>query len=436
MSSLHKADSRISNLPSAQRRAAAEQKYAEAVELYASSDLSIREVAERCRVTASGLSAHIGKYHRRLLFARYGVSDDDESLRQIKVKTRHGQSFITHIKYKDAIEACGDMAYIEFNVSQVARLFNLNGPALASQLKVHYPGVIEAREALRKRLCIADNAHRGPRRWSIEAYAAALEIYRDTDLTIPVVAERCNVSKSGFCQFMRFYHKDVLAHKAARRKASVQRKGAGRKGLPSGNGGHYGPKPETVARYAQALELYRTTSLTIDDIVEQAGVPAAGFKGYLHRWHREEKLRRRGVEWDGIAEMDLSAAPKYLKSTAAKYASAISSLRANPRPVAEVAREFGHDPDVFRHYLKVHEPALVAPQGMTRLPNGCRVRQSAIDKYGKALEEYGSTPEPLKSIAARHGIAYNSIFNFIKRNCAELCQKHDRLAEEARQSQR
>lgn len=421
----------IHNLPTSQRKSAAEQKYEEAVEMYATTDLSIRQVSEICGVTAAGLSSHIGKHHRDLLFSRYGLDYSDESLKTIKVKPSRGQSMITHLKYKDAIEACGDIAYIEFNVSQVARLFSLDGTALASQLRVHYPGVIENREKLRKRLGIADNTHRGPRQRSMETYSEALEMYGSTDLTLLQVAEKCNVSPSGFCQFMRFYHKDILTLKASRRKASKKDQGLRKPGNLAGNGNLYGPRPETVLLYGPALELYRTTCMTIDQIVEMTGVPSAGFKAYLHQWHRGEKLRRRGYEWDGVSEVNLQATPHYLKSTAAKYEAAIASMRSNPRAVAAVASEFGHNPEVFREYLKTHEPELVATQGMTRLANGKLVKRTALEKYSNALDEYASTDENLKSIALRHGIVYNSLANFINRNCPELQDKHKRLVAEA-----
>lgn len=417
------------HLPTSLRVPAAERKYAEAVALYAASDLSIRRVAEQCGVTAIGLSAHLGKHHRDLLFARYGLDVTDKDKYSIKVKPPRGQSLITHRKYKEAIEACGDIAYIEYNVSQVARLFNLNGTGLASQLRVHYPEIIPTREKLRQRLGIADNTHRGPRQRCIEGYADALEMYRDTDMTIPEVAERCHVSKSGFCQFMRFYHKDILAHKSARRKEARKDVGVRKPGKLAGNGNTYGPKPETVALYAQALELYRNTSMTIDEIVEKTGVPDAAFKGYLHRWHRGEKLRRRGYDWDGEREPDLQGTKQFLKSTAAKYAPAIASLKENPRHVAEVAKEFGLHPEVFRQYLKMHEPELAKVRGMARLANGRLVKLSSFKKYAQAIHEYATTGASLKSIAERHGLVYKSLMNFILRNCPEERESHIKIVE-------
>lgn len=422
----------INRLPSSKRESAGEKKYSEAVNLYASTDLPLRIIAKISGVTPSALSAHIARHHRPLLYARYGLTPENLETTSLKVKPRKGQSANTYHKYKKAIEASCDLAYIEYNISQIARMFNLNGTALASQLKVHYPEVIPNREIMRQRLGIADNTYRGARPTSKDIYTKALEMYRDTDLTIPEVAERCDVSKGGLTQFLRFYHKDIIEEKAARRSAARKAVGNRKQGELSGNGMLYGPKNETIALYAEALQLYKTSSLTITEIIEKTGVPAEGFKGYLHQWHRGEKMRRRGFEWDGISKPNLDSTRAFLKSTTAKYAPAIASLKKCPRPVATVAAEFNLNPDVFREYLKVHEPAIAESQGMMRLGNGRRVKKSTYDKYNIAVTEYAGSPESLKIIASRHGVTYNSILGFILRNCPDAHESHKKIVEQAK----
>ncbi len=405
----------LNRMSAKERSSVAERKYAGAIALYASSDLSLRQVAEACGVTARGLSAYIGRHHSPLLYTRYGLGVAIPLAEAIKVKSPKGQSRTTHLKYKEAIEACGDMAYIEYNVSQVARLFDLDGTALASQLRVYYPDLIPNRERLRQRLGVADNIHRGPRPASLEAYSAALDLYRDTDLTVPEVAEKCEVSSGGFCQYMRFYHKDVLAHKAARRRAATGETDSERAGHLSGNGRLYGPKAETVAFYAEALEMYRTTTKTVKEIAAATGVSCEGFKWYLHQWCKDDKKRREGRAANGIA--------------ATKYAAAIDSLRRAPRPVAEVAAEFSLNPDVFREYLKVHEPELASQQGMTRLSNGRLVKASSFEKYRDAVNDYATSADSLKSIAERHGLVYVSLLGYINRNCPEEREHHQRFVD-------
>lgn len=398
------------HLPNPERVLAAKSKYADAVALYAASDLPLCRVAKLCGVTAAGLSAHIARNHRALLLARYGFDACEPDA--IKVRPPKGQSVKTHLKYKEAIEACGDIAYIELNVSQIARLFNLNGPALASQLRVHYPHIVPYRERLRLRLGLADNVYRGPRAASHEAYEEALKIYRDTCMTIPQVAQKCNVSKGGFIQYMRFYHKDIIAGKEACRSEARRNSASRREGQLSGNGSLYGPKAETVARYAEALELYRGTPMTIRDIAATTDVPMEGFKSYMKQWHRKESRGR------------------IRKAASAKYAPAIQSLRENPRSVAEVAAEFRLNPEVFRKYLKAHEPSLAAGQGMTRLADGRVVKKTSREKYKVAVHEFATTAEPLKSIAERHGFVYNSLLGYVLRNCPAERESHRKLVGE------
>ena len=164
---------------------------------------------------------------------------------------------------------------------------------------------------------------------------------------------------------------------------------------------------ETKEKYKEALELYRNTSLTIVAIAEQTGVSKGGFRNYLRRWNRDLMLQRRGgtpAQYEDGCGTDLTHTKRFLKSTAGKYAAAIESLKVNPRPVNQVAIQFGVDADNFRRYLRTHEPELVAGLGRKRAANGKIVACQSEDKYAEAVRLYASTPEPLKMIAQRLGL--------------------------------
>lgn len=382
----------LNRLPSFERISAASSKYAAAVELYASSSLSIREIAETTGLSQKALSHYLSKHHRPLLYKRYGIKIS-ESDRPIKIKSPRGQSRATHIKYKEAIEACGDIAYIELNISQIARIFGLDPTGLSSQLRVHYPDIIPAREDLRKRLGIADGIHRGAKPASKSAYEDAVPIYMNTDLTIREIADKLGISRRGFGQYMRFYHHEAIAIKAQRRKEAKKVYHQRLSGTLSGNGQLYGPKHVTDKLYARAISLYSEGSKTLKEVIQETGVPPTGFRHFLDQWHRDVRHIRK----DG------------------KYGAAIASLRENPRSVTEVAREYGLNADVFREYLKKHAPDLAQSQGMVRLDNGKLVKKTAWDKYRPAIEEYRKEGGSLHSIALRHGLIYNSLLSFLKR---------------------
>lgn len=189
------------------RRDVEARRYAAAVDLYAAGDKSLSEIAGQCVVRVSGLAEHISRYHKDLVRSHYGNSKVLDELNRIKARQQVGQSRVTHLKYYRAIEACSDITYIEFNVQQLARLFNLSGNALLQQLKTYYPSLLEQRERTRRKLGIAK---RGPRKETESVYSEALTMFRDTNLNLAQVAEKCGVSRGGFSRFMRCYHKDLV----------------------------------------------------------------------------------------------------------------------------------------------------------------------------------------------------------------------------------
>lgn len=268
-------------------------KYAEAVRLYAETDMTITDIATQCSLSRGAFSQYLRRYQRELMLRRHEIPTDGVDLAAVKIVQAGHQCRKSHEKYKDAVAACDSMKYIELNVSQVARLFHVTPTGLANFMRVHYEDVLPLREKIRRRLGLADNTHRGMSSNAREQYAEAVEIYRTTDMTIPEIADCCNVSESGLAQHLRFYHKDILRNKDSQRKqATALRKKP--RGAMLGNGRKNTPSPEVVIKYADALALYKSTAMTMKDIVEMTGVSAQGFRFYLHKWHKPLVLVRSG----------------------------------------------------------------------------------------------------------------------------------------------
>ena len=408
------------------RRHALHQKYEKAVTLYADTDMPLKAIAEKCEVSAGGLKSYLRRYWRELVLRRYRIPIGEKKPQEVKIIEASKQNINAHAKYKDAIAACDSLEYIDLNVSQIARKFGLDGTALANFMRVHYSDTLVWREKVRHRLGINDNIHRGVRPECTEQYADAVELYRDTDLTLPEVAEQCGVSPSGFSQHLRFYHKETLKQKRQRRQTA---QGEAKKafGKLTGNGRIHRPSPKTEQTYAPALALYRDTALTMKEIVKQTGVPAEGFRFYLHKWHKDMVLERSGIVGNPDEPIDLRSARVRMKTVAAKYEKAIDSLRQQPRPIAKVAAEFGFNPEVFRDYLHKHEPELARSQGMMTTASGKTVSRRSEEKYAEAIHLYETTTENLKSIAARLGLTYNSLGGYIRRNYPEVIVRHQAL---------
>ena len=398
---------------------AADSKYREALSLYAATDMSIRAICVQCGVSYAGFRSYLYKYRRDLLLSRHGVTGSSARIADVRLRGPRGQTAAARAKYKDAIAACGDAKYVEYNVSQIAHMFGLNPTGLSNQLRAHCPELLERRERERRRLGLADNQQRGVRPWCRERYAGAVELLRTTEMTVPEVAERCGVSFTGLRQHVLFYHKDLIGMRIELRERGKSQK---RKGHVTGSGRRHEPTPESRERYREAVRLYRDTSMTIKEIARRLGLNPFSFTHYLQTWHREDVFARRGAEYREGAI--LSQTKQYKKPTAAKYAPAIERLRAENRPTSEIAAEFGLHPEVFRQYLKEHEPELYARQGMMRAPNGRSVSRRSMEKYAEAVGLYETTAEPLKTIARRLGLNYNSLSGFVRRNFPELIAKN------------
>lgn len=408
------------------------EKYREAVELYSSTSLSYVEICRRCGVSLSGFSRYIGTYHRHLMLKRNGIPCTPENAGSIKMSQRRGQHPATRAKYKEAIAACDSMDYIEYNVSQIAREFGLNGTNLGRQLRTHYPEVLEFRERARQRLGLDDGLPRGTRPWCKEQYAEAVELLQaDRYITVQDAAERCNVSYSGLEQHLIFYHKELVENRIKVRKKAVRQQ---RKGKITGRGTLHAPKPETVEVYTEALHLYRTTPMSVRKIAKQTGVSLRGFYDYLQTWHKDLVCQRKGIPYEEGKPVDWSSVRRYNPATAVKYADAIARLKEGGLTTAKVAAEFGLHPECFRQYLKEHEPELHARLGMKKTENGGTVASHSMGKYGEAMRIYATTAESIKSLARRFGFNDCSFGQFIRRHFPELHERHLNLLQQMKKT--
>lgn len=407
------------------RRHALHCKYAKAVELYADTDQTLAAIAEACHVSVGGLGNYLRRYWRELVLKRNCIAVEEKQSKNIKIKAVGQQNVNAHAKYKEAVAACDSLEYIDLNLSQVARKFGLDGASLANFMHIHYEDTLVWREKLRTRLGINDNFQRGARRESVKQYAEAVNLYQITNMTIPEIAEMCHLSEGGLMQYLRFYHKKLLQQKRESRKEA---RGCQLRGELTGNGRLYQPLPQTDQKYAEALALYKDTALTMKEIVRRTGVPAEGFRFYLRKWHKELMAERAGITGPIDAHTNLCRERRRMKTVTVKYAEAIESLKANPRPVAQVAAEFHLQPETFRNYLHKYEPELVRLQGMKTADNGRRVLYRSEEKYAEAVRLYDTTTESLKGIAQRLGLNEKSLGGYIRRNYPELVQKRKQLS--------
>ena len=324
------------------------------------------------------------------------------------------------------------MDYIEYNVSQIAREFGLSGTNLGRQLRTHYPEVLEFRERARQRLGLDDGLPRGTRPWCKEQYAEAVGLLQaNRYVTVQEAAERCNVSYSGLEQHLIFYHKELVGNRIKIREQATRQQ---RRGKITGRGTLHAPTSETITKYAEALQLYRTTPMSARKIAKQTGVSVRGFYDYLQTWHKDLICKRKGIPYEEGKPVDWSSVRKYNPATAAKYADAIARLKADGKTTAEVAAEFGLHPECFRQYLKEHEPELHASLSMVKTDKGGVMSHHSMGKYAEALQLYSTTTESIKSLARRFGFNDCAFGQFIRRHFPELHEQHKELVRQMKEA--
>lgn len=269
-----------------------ERRYHAALELYRTTDMPVTEICERTNTPSGAFRSYLRRCHRELMFARYGIDITPEEAASARLRRKNGQTAVAHTKYRDAIAACDDTAYIGYNVSQIAHIFNLNPVSLGQQLRMHFPDIIKRREKERHRLGVNDNLQRGMKTWCRVQYAEAVKHLKNSDDTIRQTAREYNLSYTGLREHLLNYHKDVVRLRAERRRNAAADK---RRGALTGNGLKHEPSPDIVKKYRNPVRLYRTTGMTLKEIAAATGVTVNGLRNHLRTWYPDLVTERRGT---------------------------------------------------------------------------------------------------------------------------------------------
>lgn len=341
---------------------------------------------------------------------------------------RYGQRPETEARYRDAIVAFQSIDHLTLTVSDIARLYGLEPECLRNQLKRHFPESIAARETLRAQLGYRETANHGLKPVTVNRYAAAVEMLRDTSLTVREVARRCGVSYQGLQQHLLFHHKDIAESRMLSRTDALLKPLQDRTVSPTG--GARLPRPGTVALYAPALELYRSTDLPMTEIARRCGIAVHSFAGYLQRWHQEDMEKRR-KERETIQsskrEMDKHRADRSRSRAASlKYMPALERI-VSGETLSQAARATGVQLCNLSVWLKKHYPEVLekARAGMMTLPSGKIVLRRTHDRYDPISQYIATHPsKPTKEVARKFEVPVSSLTKHMASDYPEIWARH------------
>lgn len=194
-------------------------KYEDAVRLYATTDISVRQIAKECHVSEGGFQAHLYRWHRPLMLVRYGVDLKGRNPKEVKLGSKRGQRHITREKNAPAVEACKSTDYIQFSISAIAREFGLNETGLGSQhLRFYHRRLLvnkesereQAKQRKKKGLMSGNGRTRDPLPETVEKYSETIRLYETTGESLKSIAARLGLVYNSVGGYVRRHYPELI----------------------------------------------------------------------------------------------------------------------------------------------------------------------------------------------------------------------------------
>ena len=192
-----------------------------------------------------------------------------------------------------------------------------------------------------------------------------------------------------------------------------------------------GEREKTKAKYAQAIELLRTTTLTIKEVAERCGMGAHSLQQHVLFYHRDVAEQRLALRVNALDKQGLiggirgnGAANRPRKTTEEHYAKALELYRTTGRTSTEIAKECGVSPKGFQSYverwwrtdMERHETLRQELVKKGRQERGVKVERKRVkaarEKYTPALKmiEEGASYE---QAAEKLGVGFDNLYRWV-----------------------
>lgn len=180
-------------------------------------------------------------------------------------------------------------------------------------------------------------------------------------------------------------------------------------------------RPETEAKYREALQLYAAGGLSNAEICRRCGVSLSGFTRYIGTFHRYLMLRRNGIGCTPGEAGDIRISQRcgQRPETHDKYREAVAacdSMEYIACNISQIAREFGLDGANLARQLHTHYPEILEFRERERqrlglndnLPRGSR--RQCREQYAGAVELLRSDRYiTLRDAAVRCNVSYSGL---------------------------
>ena len=352
-----------------------------------------------------------------------GTAPSDERVGQY-LGGRYGMKGDTQQRYGAAVRDFESIRLLEQTSADIARNHGLGPEAFCNHLKRHHMEVLQLREELRFKLGITKKRKGGATATLSQKYAPAVRLLRETDVTIREAAERTGVGLSALQHYIIYYQKDLAEERLKRRLSRLDK--PCRPGELNASGNISKPR-DTAEYYAEAVELYRTTDLTVKDIAARCRLVPHNLERHLQRWHVDLVSVRRERRREAAADRQQKALsrPTRKEKAANKYIPALALIEQG-KTYAEAAGEVGVPNDrlqwwVRHNHPQIHERAI--ENCWVTLPSGKRLKRETWQVYQQAVNAFTKTNESVRHIARRLGVKANHLGDFLRENCPEAAER-------------
>ncbi len=203
------------------------------------------------------------------------------------------------------------------------------------------------------------------------------------------------------------------------------------------------PRPETVEKYRQAIEEYRTTNTSCRVICRKFGLSEEGFRGYLYRYHRNLMLARYNISCslEEALNIKMNQLRGQLPATRIKYQNAIIASGSSEFiefSISQISGMFGLNGSGLMRQLRTHYPEILEFREKERarlgiddhLPRG--MRSFAKEQYAKAVDLLrGNSYITVQEAADTCGVSYTGLEQHLLFYYKDLVKKRIRIREKA-----
>lgn len=344
-----------------------------------------------------------------------------------KEKERLLRRHALHCKYERAVELYADT---DQTLANIAETCHVSVGGLGNYLRRYWRELVLKRHHIFAEGKQTDGLKiKAVGQQNVNAHAkykeavAACDSLEYIDLNLSQVARKFGLDGASLANFMHIHYEDTLVWREKLRTR-----------LGINDNFQRGARQESVKQYAEAVNLYQTTNMTIPEIAEVYHLSEGGLMQYLRFYHkkllqqkRESRKEAKGCQSRG----ELTGNGRLyqpLPQTEQKYVGALALYKDTALTLKEIVRRTGVPAEGFRFYLRKWHKELVAERAGIVGPidahtNLCRERRrmkTVTAKYAEAIESLKANPRAVAQVAAEFHLHPETFRNYLHKYEPEL----------------